>query len=778
MRILESRLITVFILVMLIAQLAGFFPLRDAIESRALVAVDKELLHSDRIVERLLDQHTTKLTQTVMQLTSNAEFIEAINQSNRTKVVALLTEKSQQLNAVMGLLIDTDNRIEATTSLQLMPALKQASINLIAQAEQQGYATTILVNNHETLQLIGIDFKAPDHLGWVVMAFPLGKNFVSEFRQNTSLQISILNRDKQYWQVGSSSLNNSSAELLAKNIPTFIDVEAKEIQTKEGLYRVKFIELTPTNSPAAIIVVQQSMTDLLAPYFNMQIALLVLTVISLIVAIVGGVLFAKQVSQPLRHLSAIAQRLGLGDYASPINISGDKEIGHLAQAFVYMRDGFAQREHEIKRLAYWDTLTELPNRAQFTALLKKTITESNPAKQACFVLMMDLARFKHVNDIMGHSFGDRLLKKVAARLREALPDAHLARLGGDEFAMLLPNSTLSDAQASAHIILSQLDQPIVLEDQAVDLGAGIGLAGYPMHGDNAEMVLSRAEVAMYVAKRNIGNTFTIYSPEIDSSSQQNLSLLSELRSAIQLDQLRLFVQPKLALGQQHVVGVEALVRWEHPTRGFLVPDQFIPFAEQTGIIRLLTRWILNKSADLCADLIAHDIHLKVSVNISTHDLLDQDLPVKFADILTRHRVKTSSFCLEITESAIMNDPVRAQITLDRFSAMGVELSIDDFGTGYSSLAYLKRLPVSELKIDKSFVMDMQNNDDDRIIVKSTIDLGHNMGLRVVAEGVENAVVMDLLTSMGCDQAQGNYINNAIPAQQLIAWLADQYNTVS
>jgi predicted signal transduction protein with EAL and GGDEF domain len=375
-----------------------------------------------------------------------------------------------------------------------------------------------------------------------------------------------------------------------------------------------------------------------------------------------------------------------------------------------------------------------------------------------------------VNDVMGHTFGDALLKKVANRLREALPSSQLARLGGDEFALLLPDTTLAAAQEAALIILLLLEHPITLDDQAVDLGAGIGLAGYPEHGTDTETVLSHAEIAMYAAKRKPGNNFTVYSPEIDQSSQENLSLLSELRTAIQENQLLLYVQPKYHLQQQEVVGVEALVRWMHPTRGFLPPDHFIPFAEQTGIIRQLTRWIFDQSAALCAELATHGIHLKISVNISTHDLLDQDLPVKFADILTRYRVKTSSFCLEITEGAIMNDPHRAQLTLERFNAMGVELAIDDFGTGYSSLAYLKRLPVTELKIDKSFVMHMEQDEGDRKIVKSTIELGHNMGLRVVAEGVQDAAVMELLSSMGCDQVQGNYINPPIPSEELVAWL--------
>jgi EAL domain-containing protein (putative c-di-GMP-specific phosphodiesterase class I) len=278
-----------------------------------------------------------------------------------------------------------------------------------------------------------------------------------------------------------------------------------------------------------------------------------------------------------------------------------------------------------------------------------------------------------------------------------------------------------------------------------------------------------AEVAMYAAKqRNDGAV--VYDVAMDKSSEKSLSLLTELRNAIERNEFRLHVQPKIMLDTGKVVGMESLVRWVHPERGNVFPDEFIPFAEQTGFIRVLTRWVMEKSAELCQELAAKGYPLKVSVNLSTRDLLDQDLPAKFADLLERHKLAPGSFCLEITESAIMDDPVRAQNTLERLSAMGVDLSIDDFGTGYSSLAYLKRLPVNELKIDKSFVLNMENDIGDTKIVRSTIDLGHNMGLRVVAEGIESEAVWRLLAELGCDQGQGYFMSRPIPGDQFISWL--------
>lgn len=453
----------------------------------------------------------------------------------------------------------------------------------------------------------------------------------------------------------------------------------------------------------------------------------------------------------------------------------EHEIGELANAFSNIRDKMAAREQEIHRLAYWDPLTELPNRAQFVLLLEASIGEAEKRGHSVFVLMMDLDRFKHVNDVMGHSFGDMLLRMVAQRLQLALAggahaSARLARLGGDEFAVLLSGTGIEQAQRMAARILASLETPLSLDDQTVDIGASLGIAGYPEHAAGSHTLLSIAEVAMYAAKQRKDGA-VVYDAMIDGSSEKNLSLLSEMRAAMERDEFRLRVQPKISLKTGQVVGFESLVRWEHPERGFLFPDAFIAFAEQTGFIRILTRWVLEQSAALCRQLAAMGIDLKVSVNLSPRDLLDQDLPLKFGEILARHQLAPSSFCLEITESAIMDDPVRAQQTLERLHAMGFSLSIDDFGTGYSSLAYLKRLPVDELKIDKSFVLNMEHDIDDTKIVRSTIDLGHNLGLRVVAEGIESEAVWHLLAALGCDQGQGHFMGRPIPGDQLIDWIA-------
>jgi EAL domain-containing protein (putative c-di-GMP-specific phosphodiesterase class I) len=308
----------------------------------------------------------------------------------------------------------------------------------------------------------------------------------------------------------------------------------------------------------------------------------------------------------------------------------------------------------------------------------------------------------------------------------------------------------------------------MLSDQAVDINASIGIALWPYHADDTDALLSRAEVAMYTSKRRHDGP-NVYDTKLDAASSQTLSLLTELRHAVDHGELRLYLQPKLGLETARIVGAEALMRWQHPQRGLLPPMDFIPFAEQTGFVRVLTMWIFEEAARQWKVLQESGLQLTLSVNLSTRDLLDQELPQKFDALLLRHQVPAEAFCLEITESAIMDDPERALGTLERLHALGFRLSIDDFGTGYSSLAYLKRLPVDELKIDKSFVLSMERDLDDARIVRSTIDLAHGLGLSVVAEGVENAQSWELLRALRCDEAQGFHMSRPLPADEFLRW---------
>ena len=432
-----------------------------------------------------------------------------------------------------------------------------------------------------------------------------------------------------------------------------------------------------------------------------------------------------------------------------------------------LRHQAAVNEHQ----ALHDALTDLPNRTLFHDRVGQALAAARREHLPVAVMIMDLDRFKEVNDTLGHASGDELLQQAGVRLRAALRESDtVARLGGDEFGVLLPRVVDSAAALTvARKLRKALEEPFTIHGLALQIEASVGIALYPEHGDDVHSLLQRADVAMYVAKEHPGGC-EVYAKERDDYSPNRLTLLTELRRAIDVGELVLHYQPKADLKTGRVTGVEALVRWNHPTRGLVRPDEFIPPAQKTGVIVPLTFFVLNEALRQARTWQLEGLDLCVGVNLSARNLLDVQLPDTVGGLLAKWEVPPSLLELEITESTILADPVRAMNVLSRLNGMGVRLAIDDFGTGYSSLAYLKRLPVDELKIDKSFVQGMEEDENDAVIVRSTIDLGRNLGLRVVAEGVESAAAWRLLAALGCDVAQGYYVSRPVPAAELAAWL--------
>ncbi len=431
----------------------------------------------------------------------------------------------------------------------------------------------------------------------------------------------------------------------------------------------------------------------------------------------------------------------------------------------------ATANEELEHQALHDSLTDLPNRVLLLDHLNQAILSSQRNKTKLALFMIDLDRFKEINDTLGHHYGDIILQQVAMRMREALHQScTVARLGGDEFAILLPAiEGRKEPANTATAIIHAIDQPFLLEEQAFHVGASIGIALFPEHGSDTSTLMRHADIAMYVTKNNNGD-YTFYDPSHDQHSRDRLALTTELRHAIDNDELRLYYQPKIDFKTGNVAEVEALVRWQHPRFGLMTPDHFIALSEHTGLIRPLTLWVIREALSTCHQWHKMGHKLKVAVNLSTHNLHDPQLTKHIQQACNERGIETSYLVLEITESAVMSDPISAMKVLGELSAMGINLSIDDFGTGYSSLAYLKQLPMDEIKIDKSFVMDMINDKDDYIIVRSTIDLAHNMGRKVIAEGVESPEIWNALDKLGCDMAQGNYISMPKSTDDFSQWL--------
>lgn len=462
---------------------------------------------------------------------------------------------------------------------------------------------------------------------------------------------------------------------------------------------------------------------------------------------------------------AVNGRAGASDRFVEIDVSRVQNLADQLTSSV--RKGMLHRQIEFE--ARHDGLTGLPNRNAFERQVAE-VAVNRPRKLTLFVMMLDLDRFKEVNDTLGHGAGDELLIEFSRRISASLPrSAFFARLAGDEFAVLAPCNSEQQVRDIAAECVAEAGRPVTLDGISVVVTASVGIATIDADDVSAGAPMRRADIAMYNAK-STHSGIEFYQPELDRRTPARLSMLGDLRTAIECGELGVDYQPKLDLASGMVIGAEALVRWKHAIRGVVPPSDFVRVAEDTGLIKQLTDLMLSRGIATLRTFHDRGHHLGLAVNLSTHDLLDGQLPNRVAGYLATHGVDASSLTLEITESSLLIDAPRTRATIDELHQIGVRLSIDDFGTGYSSLSYLRQLPVRELKIDQSFVANVLFDEQDKVIVKSTIDLGHNLGLEVVAEGVESNEVLERLRSFGCDVAQGFCISRPLPAERFMAWL--------
>ena len=635
----------------------------------------------------------------------------------------------------------------------------------------------MVVLNGALYQMVVVPVLGPLPIAWLIVGFSIDDKFSRNLQSLTALNVSFLTRDGtgSQWQLLATTLPSGTSGALPHLLPSLPEATSTGIATLrmgDEDYMTLTSGLETQGGTHIVAILQQSLQQSLEPLRRLQRLLLVLSGLSLLATLAASYKIARSITKPITVLGSLASRIQQGDYSQPAPVDREDEIGELASAFNHMKDGLATREAKITELAYRDQLTGLPNRTLFHDRLEQAAKVANRAGQNFSLLIINLDRFNEVNVILGHHIGDLLLQEISRRLATILTrdSDTLARLGGDEFAVLLPACNTQCAMVVVRKILDTLDQPILLEGQEVIATGSVGIAIYPEHGDEINTLLRHADIAMNAAKHD-NSGYALFDLNYVEQNQQHLSLLAELRQAIERNEFVLYYQPKVGFATGTLGHVEALVRWIHPERGMVPPDQFIPYAENTGYVRTITRWVIETALRQRRQWEEMGLPLTISVNISARDLMNSDLPKLFAELMDKYGASPHWLCLEITESAIMGDPKRALGILEELHNMGFKLSVDDFGTGYSSLAYLKKLPVSELKIDQSFVFHMADDQDDATIVRSTIDLGHNMGLVVVAEGIENQATWDMLQAMGCDLAQGYYISKPMAADALLKWVA-------
>jgi diguanylate cyclase (GGDEF)-like protein len=777
MKSLGARIVVFFVTLLLLVQgLAAFLVLRSN-ENIARQTIAETLKQGGRIFQNILHQNQLRIEQGAAILSADFAFREAIAKDNAATIQSVLRNHGGRLGASVMMLVSLDNQVRADTGDPARAGKPFAFPALISQAATSGKASSIVVLDHRLYQLVVVPVLAPVPIAWVGLAFEVDDTLARELREQTGLEVSFLSRAGGRWEMHASTLDPFLREALRNVLSRgdAIDGEVREISLAGAEYETRLAALKSQPGVLAVASLQRPLAEALAPFQRVTTVFFLLTGAAVLVLVVGSLVIARSITRPVQRLAEAAGRVQQGDYTHPLEVTQKDEIGQLAVSFNHMLEGIVSREREILRLAYEDGLTALPNRSMFNEQLEQAVRTARRSGQALSVLLLDMDRFKAINDTLGHPVGDQALREVGLRVRNALRDSDVvARLGGDEFAVLLATGGMDRAPAVvAQKILKALEEPLVVEGQTMDVTASIGIARYPEHGEDANALLRAADVAMYNAKRSQGG-YAVYDSSHDERRQEFLTLLGELRRAVETDQLVLHYQPKVSLAESKVTAVEALVRWQHPERGFVPPGSFIPFAEQTGYISAITEWVLRRAIAQCAQWHRTGLSLKVSVNVSARDLRQENLLVKLVeDALRENELPAGLLCLEVTESGLMEDPRSAQSTLRKLRELGIATSIDDYGTGYSSLSYIKQLAVNELKIDRTFVSGMEADHSNAAIVRSTIELGHNLGLTVAAEGVETDHELAVLRRYGCDLAQGYYFSRPLAAETLEAWLVKQ-----
>ncbi len=775
-RSLQSRIVALFLLLMIVVQVGGLMLISTLGMTAARKTIGENLVAGALVFDSVWKQNIHRLVQGVDLMSSDYTLRAvrgAIISGDRSAITSMLATYGKRLDASLMMIVSLDQRVLGDT-FGTAPGTSFAFPKLITEAEASGQASAMVVIRGQLYELVVMPMLAPTPIAWVAIGFVVDDSMARELRRLTRLHVSFVSRQgSDSWRLQASTLSDDDRATLLTNIAAdrFAEREPDGNAEYSDQAVTRVIPLPARSGDRVVAVLQEPLSAALEPFRRLQLRLTLISFAGVFVSVLASIVIARGIARPVRELASVARRIAAGDYSTAPPPSGVIEISDLAAAFRTMQDDIASRESRITELAYCDALTHLPNRALCNDRLDQAIAFAERTHTRVAVLLMDLDHFKYVNDTLGHHIGDLVLRAVSSRLEEVLKRRTdtVARLGGDEFAIVLPGDDATAARSVALAILRSLESPMIPEGHSLDVRASIGIAVYPDHGDERSILLRHADVAMYAAKRNkVG--YAVWNNHYDDYSRERLALMHDLRRATDHDELTLLYQPKISLNRVGEHHAEALVRWQHPTRGLVTPNEFIPFAEQTGHIRAITRWVLAHAVAQCAKWRRVGLPMNISINISAYDVLDAELPDRVAAVLAHYGCAPEWITLEITESAIVDDPDRGIANLKRLSALGCRLAIDDYGTGYSSLAYLRRLPVSEVKLDKSFVMGMKGDTTDALIVRSTIDLAHKLGLSVTAEGVEDEETLKGLCELGCDVVQGFLLSHPLEASELAAWM--------
>ncbi|MFN3702420.1 putative bifunctional diguanylate cyclase/phosphodiesterase [Thermomonas sp.] len=766
-----TRLVVALVAILLLMQVATLLIIDVAVNRAVNRQLAARLDVGDRVWHQLQVDRGNELTQAVSALASDFAFREAVATGDANTVLSALLNHGRRISADASLLLAGDGSVLAGTLDGDPAGQAKALAPLLAEAGARGNSAGVAVLDGAPYSLAIVPVMAPQRIGWVAMGKRFGAQATRDYRTLTGLDAAIVVVEGTHWRLVATSLAPEQAQALASM--TEVPHQARTEALAGRNFHLRMTTADPARAGAVDVVLLADVDDAMQPYRRLKQQILLLATVAAALVLLVSVLVGRSVARPVARLAAATRRIESGDYAERLPVVGNDEFADLAGAFNRMQDGIAEREMQIRYQAQHDSLTGLPNRMYALAQLERLLGRHDRAGLSCAVLMIDLDRFKEINDTLGHAFGDSVLQLVAQRLRRAIRSGDLlARLGGDEFLVLIESTDEASASERAWAIVRSLEEPLVVaERQAqVSIGASIGLALYPAHADTADALLRRADIAMYEAKQ-AHQRVAVYQAGRDESHLRQIRLIGDLGKARERGEFKIVYQPKVDLRKRQPAHAEALLRWRHPEFGPIPPDEFIPLAEQCGLIHDITRFVLDVGLAQVAAWRTDGLAIGLAVNLSPMDLLDAQLAQTVARLLRTHGVAPGELVLEITEGTVMRDVKAAMATMHALRDVGVRLSIDDFGTGHSSLAQLRSLPVDEIKIDKSFVMHLDQHPEDTVIVRSAIEIGHNMGLLVIAEGVEQQGSLDILRDLRCDMVQGYLFSRPLPAEDFRQWHA-------
>ena len=720
-----------------------------------------------------LDEISARVADSVNVLAQDFALRSAIAQHDRPTLLSALRNHGRRVGAERMFLVGVDGRIEADTLGSARPGGHFAFPDLVDAAFERPSAAIVALDGGASWMVV-VPVFAPNLVGFIAAAIPVDDRLLAQLQRKSSLpkgiEIASVDRDG-HWTVLARGRERTTmtASLTAGAAGLPAGAETARIGGREFVVQAVWLNRSSSSAPVAAVL-GYSVDEALRPYRSVATAWGALTLLGLLAGLLGAWLIARSVSRPVEQLAASARRIAAGDYAP--DDDGDTadardELGQLASAFSSMARSIREREARILHQAGHDLVTGLPNRTAAESAIGHALAAAPGTPGA--LLMVGLGRLPEIIKTLGHDVCDRVMREAGERIRTPAGSGSVARATDAQFSIFLPGIHREGAIAAAFRILEALAEPYREADVTLDLAPAVGIALVPAHGDEAGTLLRHAEVAL-IGALGSDDPVAVYDPATDPHRPERLSLMGDLREAIAQDRVDMHYQPKLALATGEIDGAEALVRWRHPLLGDVAPAMFVPLAEESGNVRTLTRWALATGIAQAGRWQEAGHPIRVSINVSARDLDDAGLPRRVAELLAIHRVRPGSIALEVTESAIMGKPDAAIPVLRRLADQGIDLSIDDFGVGQSSFAYLRRLPVRELKIDRTFVSRLGSAREDRIIVRSIVELGHHLGYRVTAEGVDDPLALAFLGEIGCDHAQGFLVARALPVAAFEALL--------